>query len=70
MSFRQHNEFHEQCIERMYMDIMRYCEPNELTVYARYTRRGGLDINPLRSSAENPEVKNIRMIRQSTQDQY
>ena len=64
ISFRQHNEFHEQCIERMYMDIMHYCKPDELTVYARYTRRGGLDINPLRSSVENPEINNMRLIRQ------
>ncbi|WP_448213282.1 NADPH-dependent 7-cyano-7-deazaguanine reductase QueF [Colwellia sp. MEBiC06753] len=50
ISFREHNEFHEQCVERIYCDIMQYCQPSELTVYARYTRRGGLDINPYRSS--------------------
>lgn len=50
VSFRNHNEFHEQCIERIYMDIMRRCQPTELTVYGRYTRRGGVDINPYRSS--------------------
>ncbi len=53
VSFRNHNEFHEMCVERMFCDIMKYCKPSELTVYARYTRRGGLDINPLRST--NPE---------------
>lgn len=53
VSFRNHNEFHEMCVERIFCDIMKYCKPSELTVYARYTRRGGLDINPLRST--NPE---------------
>ena len=52
ISFRQHNEFHEQCIERIFCDIMKYCKPEKLTVYARYTRRGGLDINPFRSNFE------------------
>jgi 7-cyano-7-deazaguanine reductase len=50
VSFRNHNEFHEQCVERIYMDIMRHCKPTQLLVDARYTRRGGLDINPCRSS--------------------
>ncbi len=50
VSFRNHNEFHEQCVERIFQDIMRYCSPEELTVIARYTRRGGLDINPWRSN--------------------
>lgn len=49
-SFRQHQGFHEQCTEQIYMDVWRACAPTQLTVYARYTRRGGLDINPLRSS--------------------
>jgi 7-cyano-7-deazaguanine reductase len=52
ISFREHNEFHEQCVERIYMDIMRQCQPQKLTVYARYLRRGGLDINPYRSNFE------------------
>ncbi|WP_372747682.1 NADPH-dependent 7-cyano-7-deazaguanine reductase QueF [Litorivivens sp.] len=52
-SFRQNNEFHEQCVERMFSDISRRLNLEALTVYARYTRRGGLDINPLRSSHEN-----------------
>lgn len=52
ISFRQHNEFHEQCVERIFCDIMQYCQPEKLTVYARYTRRGGLDINPFRSNFE------------------
>ena len=51
VSFRNHNEFHEQCVERIYVDVMARCAPERLSVYARYTRRGGLDINPFRSSA-------------------
>jgi len=50
ISFRNHNEFHEQCVERIYVDVMTRCAPERLSVYARYTRRGGLDINPFRSS--------------------
>lgn len=53
ISFRQHNEFHEQCVERIFCDIMSHCKPEKLSVYARYTRRGGLDINPFRSNFEN-----------------
>lgn len=52
VSFRQHNEFHEQCVERIFCDIQKYCHPKTLTVYARYTRRGGLDINPYRTTDE------------------
>ncbi|MCC8364769.1 NADPH-dependent 7-cyano-7-deazaguanine reductase QueF [Xenorhabdus sp. PB61.4] len=50
VSFRHHNEFHEQCVERIFNDLMQLCAPEKLTVYARYTRRGGLDINPWRSN--------------------
>jgi len=50
ISFRQHNEFHEQCVERIFCDLQEYCQLNKLTVFARYTRRGGLDINPFRST--------------------
>ena len=50
IGFRNHNEFHEQCVERIFVDIMQYCKPQKLAVYARYTRRGGLDINPWRSN--------------------
>ena len=50
VSFRNHNEFHEQCVERIFMDIWRRCQPVKLAVFARYTRRGGLDINPFRTS--------------------
>ena len=52
VSFRNHNDFHEQCVERIYMDIWMRCKPTKLSVYARYTRRGGLDINPVRASGE------------------
>lgn len=50
VSFRHHNEFHEQCVERIFNDVQRFCQPEALSVYARYTRRGGLDINPWRSN--------------------
>ena len=63
VSFRLHNEFHEQCVERIFTDLLRFCRPERLTVYARYTRRGGLDINPWRSNFES-EVENIRLVRQ------
>jgi 7-cyano-7-deazaguanine reductase len=63
ISFRQHDEFHEQCVERIYNDLMRFCKPEKLTVYARYTRRGGLDINPYRSNFEF-DVENLRLARQ------
>lgn len=65
ISFRNHNEFHEQCIERIFMDITRFCQPESLTVYGRYTRRGGLDINPYRSTVK-PTIdgKNFRLVRQ------
>lgn len=64
VSFREHNEFHEQCVERIFTDIMKYCQPRSLTVYARYTRRGGLDINPFRSSELQAPLHNKRMARQ------
>jgi 7-cyano-7-deazaguanine reductase len=64
VSFRNHNEFHEQCVERIYMDIMARCKPAKLAVYARYTRRGGLDINPWRTSHPQPLPANIRTARQ------
>ena len=50
VSFREHNEFHEQCVERVFCDVLERCQPRELAVWARYTRRGGLDINPFRAS--------------------
>jgi 7-cyano-7-deazaguanine reductase len=64
ISFREHQDFHEHCVERIYSDIATRCAPEALTVYARYTRRGGLDINPFRTS--NPELQPelVRLIRQ------
>ena len=64
VSFRNHNEFHEQCVERIFMDIWTRCKPTRLTVYARYTRRGGLDINPFRTSHPQALPRNIRTARQ------
>ncbi len=63
VSFRQHNDFHEACVERMFMDITQRCKPEQLTVYARYQRRGGIDINPFRSNFEAPPSR-IRLRRQ------
>jgi len=63
VSFRQHNDFHEACVERIFMDLKKYCEPSQLTVYARYTRRGGIDINPFRSDFEDAAA-NTRLWRQ------
>jgi 7-cyano-7-deazaguanine reductase len=65
ISFRNHNEFHEQCVERIFMDILRECHPQKLAVYARYTRRGGLDINPWRSNFTTSQMpSNLRNARQ------
>ncbi|OYT93464.1 MAG: NADPH-dependent 7-cyano-7-deazaguanine reductase QueF [Burkholderiales bacterium PBB3] len=64
VSFRNHNEFHEQCVERIFMDIWTRCKPMKLAVYARYTRRGGLDINPFRTSHPQALPRNTRTARQ------
>ncbi|MEL0628648.1 NADPH-dependent 7-cyano-7-deazaguanine reductase QueF [Psychromonas aquatilis] len=64
ISFRQHNEFHEQCVERIFCDLMAHASLTELTVYARYTRRGGLDINPYRSTNVTNTPDNLRLLRQ------
>ncbi len=64
VSFRNHNEFHEQCVERIFMDVWTRCKPVKLTVYARYTRRGGLDINPFRTSHPQGLPPNVRTARQ------
>lgn len=64
VSFRNHNEFHEQCVERIYTDLMARSHPEALAVHARYTRRGGLDINPFRSSGHFPAPGNVREVRQ------
>jgi 7-cyano-7-deazaguanine reductase len=64
VSYRNHPEFHEHCVERIFMDIVRRCKPVKLAVYARYTRRGGLDINPFRTSHPMAVPANIRTARQ------
>ncbi|MBT9476735.1 NADPH-dependent 7-cyano-7-deazaguanine reductase QueF [Polaromonas sp.] len=64
VSFRNHHEFHEQCAERIFMDLWTQCKPAKLSVYARYTRRGGLDINPFRTSHPQGLPANVRMARQ------
>lgn len=63
VSFREHNDFHEACIERMFVDIEARCHPEKLSVYARYQRRGGIDINPFRSNFET-QPRNVRIWRQ------
>ncbi|WP_421865257.1 NADPH-dependent 7-cyano-7-deazaguanine reductase QueF [Motiliproteus sp.] len=63
ISYREHGDFHEQCVEQIFLDIYQRCQPEQLSVYARYVRRGGLDINPYRSTeAFSPD--NIRLLRQ------
>ena len=62
-SFRQHMDFHEACVERMFMEISARCGISRLSVYARYQRRGGIDINPFRSNFES-DVNNSRLWRQ------
>ena len=64
VSFRQHQEFHEHCVERMFCDILAHCQPSKLSVYARYTRRGGLDINPFRTNSPQALPAHIRTARQ------
>jgi 7-cyano-7-deazaguanine reductase len=64
IGFREHNEFHEQCVERIFMDVLRQCKPTKLAVYARYTRRGGLDINPWRANFSTGKPPNLRGARQ------
>lgn len=63
VSYRQHNAYHESCVERMFLDIQQQCQPDQLTVYARYQRRGGIDINPFRSNFQ-PDPPNGRLWRQ------
>ena len=63
VSFREHSDFHEQCVERIFMDLQRLLKPKKLTVFARYVRRGGLDINPYRSTEALPR-ENGRLVRQ------
>jgi 7-cyano-7-deazaguanine reductase len=64
VSFREHQDFHEHCVERMFVDIMARCQPERLSVYARYTRRGGLDINPFRTTEPDGQPVAVRLVRQ------
>lgn len=63
VSYRNHNDFHEQCVERVFADIMSKCQPEKLSIYGRYTRRGGIDINPFRSNFEVC-CDNTKLVRQ------
>jgi 7-cyano-7-deazaguanine reductase len=63
VSFRRHTGFHENCVERIFMDILNLCQPDRLSVNARFTRRGGLDINPQRST-DQTRFSNTRLARQ------
>ena len=63
VSFRRHNDFHEACVERMFIDIMQRCRPEFLSLHARYQRRGGIDINPYRSTLQGTP-RNLRLWRQ------
>lgn len=64
VSFREHGGFHEDCVEQIFLDLMQQCRPQRLSVYARYLRRGGLDINPFRSTESDQQVANLRLLRQ------
>jgi len=64
LSFRRHPGFHEHCVERIFCDVRRRCAPDTLSVYARFTRRGGVDINPWRASGDVPGPDNLRTARQ------
>ena len=64
VSFRRHAGFHEHCVERIFADVWRRCGPQSLAVYARFTRRGGIDINPYRTSDNQPAPVNARTARQ------
>jgi 7-cyano-7-deazaguanine reductase len=64
VSFREHQDFHEHCVERIFCDLLNRCKPEKLSVYARYTRRGGLDINPYRSTEKNYQIRSRRLVRQ------
>lgn len=64
ISFRQHQEFHEHCVEKIFCDIKQMCQPSKLSVYARYTRRGGIDINPFRADFNTGSPDNFRQARQ------
>ncbi len=65
ISYRNHNGFHEECIEHIFIDILEKCEPEKLTIVAKYTRRGGVDISPFRTTldiknTEDPKIRDVR----------
>jgi 7-cyano-7-deazaguanine reductase len=64
VSYRRHPGFHEHCVERIFVDLVSRCGCERLTVYARFTRRGGIDINPLRTTAAIAAPPNVRTARQ------
>lgn len=64
VSYREHDDFHEHCVERIFVDVLARCAPSRLSVYARYTRRGGLDINPFRATPGWLMPDNTRTSRQ------
>ena len=64
VSFRRHPGFHEHCVERIFTDVWRRCGPEVLSVYARFTRRGGIDINPYRTSGSGAPPASARTARQ------
>lgn len=64
VSYRDHPGFHEHCVERIFVDVAQRCRPTALSVYARFTRRGGIEINPFRSSSKAPAPPNVRTPRQ------
>lgn len=64
VSFRTHSDFHEACVERIFLDLLARCAPSKLAVYARFTRRGGLDINPFRALPGAAMPDNLRLSRQ------
>jgi 7-cyano-7-deazaguanine reductase len=64
VSYRKHAAFHETCVERIFVDLLERCRPQALTVYARFLRRGGIDINPFRSNVESAPSSAARTPRQ------
>jgi len=64
VSYRRHAAFHESCVEHIFVDVLDRCRPRALTVYARFLRRGGIDINPFRSSFESAPARAARTPRQ------
>jgi 7-cyano-7-deazaguanine reductase len=63
-SYRRHAGFHENCVERIFVDVLAACRPNKLAVEARFTRRGGVDINPFRTSESTWRARSAPDVRQ------